>query len=217
MPPPQIQPPIQQLQPPGNHQIGAQQISPVHVPPPGVAAGGRHIPPPQQNVSSQIPQQAPPVTQIGLPPMPQSHLSPSTGPVAPGAPGVSGGTVGLPLQMRSQPQQPPVNTQGQQSQIPAHVSSAAISSQPSQSVIQVPGGTVAATGQALPQTSGIPPAMQGMTAIPAAAQSMSYQSPPPPPPPPPLPSTSPPALTAGETSTKEENAKPTTAELISFD
>ncbi|XP_020297492.1 hepatocyte growth factor-regulated tyrosine kinase substrate [Pseudomyrmex gracilis] len=210
MMPPQM-PPIQQLQPPSNHQMGPQQVPSVHVSS-GQAAAGRHISP-QQTVSSQIPQQTPP-SQIGLPPIPQSHVGLSSGP---GTHVPGGGTsvpVGLPPHIRSQQASTlPVNTQA--SQMSAHVSSAAISSQPS-SVIQVPGGVVPATGsQALPgpQTSGIP-SMQGITAIPTA-QSMPYRPTPPPPPPP----SSPPPVptTASEASKKEEDVKPTTAELISFD
>jgi len=67
--PPQMTPPIQQLQP-SNHQIGSQQGPTIHVSP-GQASAGRHISP--QQGASQIPSQVPPPTQIGLPPLSQGH------------------------------------------------------------------------------------------------------------------------------------------------
>lgn len=195
-------PPIQQLQPPSNHQIGPQQGAPVHVPP-GPASAGRHIPP-QQGVSSPMPQQAPPPTQMGLPPIPQGHMTPSSGPVAPGShvPTV----VGLPPQMGSQ--QPSTMPGAQGTSMPSHVSNTAIASQ-SSGVIQVPAGAcsgpVPAANQGLPgpQPSGIP-AMQGITQI-SGAQSMPFQ---------PAPSI---PTTASETPQAAEDVKPRTAELISFD
>ncbi|XP_012230194.2 hepatocyte growth factor-regulated tyrosine kinase substrate isoform X1 [Linepithema humile] len=202
MMPPQMTPPIQQLQPSSNHQIGPQQGAPVHVPP-GQASAGRHIPP-QQGVSSPMPQQAPPPTQIGLPPIPQGHLTPSSGPVAPG--GHVPTVVGLPPQMGSQ--QPSTMPGAQGTSMPSHVSSVTIASQPS-GVIQVPAGAcsgpVPAANQGLPgpQPSGVP-AMQGITQI-SGAQSMPFQSVPAIP------------TTASETPQETEDVKPRTAELISFD
>ncbi|XP_077260053.1 hepatocyte growth factor regulated tyrosine kinase substrate [Temnothorax americanus] len=195
--PPQM-PPIQQLQPPSNHQIGSQQGPAVHVSP-GQAQAGRHISP-QQGASPQMPQQAPPPTQIGLPPIPPGHLGPSSGPV------VAGAVVGLPPQMGSQQ---PSTLPGQGPSISTHISNTAISSNQPSSVIQVPAGAnsgpVPATGQTLPgpQTSGVP-TMQGMAQI-SAAQSMPFQ------PAPPVPTTT------NETSRAAEDTKPRTAELISFD
>lgn len=197
--PPQMAP-IQQLQPPSNHQIGSQQ-GPVHVSP-GQAQAGRHISP-QQGASPQIPQQAPPPTQIGLPPIPPGHMGPSSGPV------VSGGhvptVVGLPPQIGSQASTLP-GAQG--ASMPTHIPNTAISSQPS-GVIQVSAGAnsgpVPATSQTLPgpQTSGVP-TMQGMAQIPTV-QSMPFQ------PAPPVPTIT------NETSQDVEDIKPRTAELISFD
>lgn len=196
--------PIQQLQPPSNHQIGSQQGPTVHVSP-GQAQTGRHISPQQQGASSQMPQQAPP-TQIGLPPIPPGHMGPSTGPVVPGSHVPTGAVVGLPPQIGSQ--QPSTLPGAQGSSMTTHISNTAISSQPS-GVIQVPAGVnsgpVPATNQTLPgpQTSAIP-TMQGMTQIPAP-QSMPFQ------PAPPVPTTT------NETPQNVENTKPRTAELISFD
>lgn len=91
----------------------------------------------------------------------------------------------------------------------AHVYNAAISSQGS-GIIQVPAGVgsgpVPTTNQALagPQTSGIP-TMQGMPQNPAAAQPMPFQPTPPTP------------AATNEASQNEEDTKPRTAELISFD
>lgn len=196
--PSQMTPSIQQLQTPSNHQIGPQQNPPVHMPP-GQPSAGR---PPQQGVSSQISQQAAPSTQIGLPPIPQSHMGPSSGPVAPGSLVPTGTVVGLPPQIGSQPSTLPSN---QGSSIPAHIVSNAVISQPA-SVIQIPAGTGSgpATSQALPglQASNVP--IQGMTQIPAA-QSMSFQAAPPIPP------------AANEALQDVEDSKPKTAELISFD
>lgn len=196
-------PPIPQLQPPSNHQIGPQQGPTVHMSP-GQTTAGRHIPP-QQGTSSQIPQQAPPPTQIGLPPIPQGHMGPSSVPVASGSL-VPGAVVGLPPQIGSQQSSTLPGTQG--SSIPAHVSNTTISSQPS-GVIQVPAGAssgpVPAASQTLPgpQTSGVP-TMQGMAQI-SAAQSMPFQ---------PTPSV---PTTTNETPQNAEDIKPRTAELISFD
>lgn len=197
--PSQMTPPVQQLQPPSNHQIGPQQSPPVHMPP-GQTAAGR---PPQQSVPSQISQQAvPPSAQIGLPPIPQSHMGPSSGPVAPGGLVSAGAVVGLPPQIGSQPSTLP-GTQG--SSMPAHVVSNAISSQPP-GVIQIPAGTGnrPATSQTLSglQAANVP-TMQGMAQIPAA-QSMSFQAAPIP-------------VTASEALQDVEDSKPKTAELISFD
>ncbi|XP_029169948.1 hepatocyte growth factor-regulated tyrosine kinase substrate isoform X2 [Nylanderia fulva] len=198
--PSQMTPPVQQLQPPSNHQIGPQQNPPVHMPPGQQTSAGR---PPQQNVPSQIPQQAvPPSTQIGLPPIPQSHMGPSSGPVAPGNLVSTGAVVGLPPQIGSQPSTLP-GSQGPS--MPAHVvSNAAISSQPS-GVIQIPAGagSGSVTSQALPGLQANVPTMQGMAQIPAA-QSMSF-------PVAPIP------VTASEALQNVEDSKPKTAELISFD
>lgn len=196
--PSQMTPSIQQLQPPSNHQIGPQQSPPVHMPP-GQSSAGR---PPQQGVSSQISQQAAPSTQIGLPSIPQSHMGPSSGPVAPGSLVPTGTVVGLPPQIGSQSSTLPGN---QGSSMPGHVvSNAAISSQPS-GIIQIPAGSGPATNQALPglQASNVP-TMQRMAQIPAA-QSMSFQAAPPIP------------ATASEALQDVEDTKPKTAELISFD
>ncbi|XP_011158521.1 hepatocyte growth factor-regulated tyrosine kinase substrate [Solenopsis invicta] len=204
MMPPQMTPPIQQLQPPSNHQIGSQQGPAMYVPP-GQASAGRHIPP-QQGASPQLPQQAPPPTQIGgLPPIPQGHMGPSAGPSS-HVP--TGAVVGLPPQIGSQPPSTLPGTQGPQG-LSVHVSNTAISSQPS-AVIQVPAGAssgpVPVTSQTLPgpQTSAVP-TMQGMTQMPAA-QSIPFQ-----PPPPPIPTTT------NETPQDAGDIKPRTAELISFD
>ncbi|XP_070163301.1 hepatocyte growth factor-regulated tyrosine kinase substrate isoform X2 [Polyergus mexicanus] len=189
---------IQQLQPPSNHQIGPQQSPSVHMPP-GQSSAGR---PPQQGVSSQISQQAASSTQIGLPPIPQSHMGPSSGPVAPGSLVPTGTVVGLPPQIGSQPSTLPGN---QGSSMPGHVvSNAAISSQPS-GVIQISAGSGPATSQALPglQASNVS-TMQRMAQIPAA-QSMSFQAAPPIP------------AAAREALQDVEDTKPKTAELISFD
>lgn len=197
-------PPIQQLQPPSNHQIGSQQGPAIHVPP-GQASAGRHISP-QQGASSQMPQQAPPPTQMGLSPIPQGHMGPSSGPIASGSHVPTGAVVGLPPQIGSQQSSTLPGTQGPQG-LSAHVSNTTIS-QPS-GVIQVPAGAssgpVSATNQTLPgpQTSGVT-TMQGMTQIPAA-QSMPFQ------PAPPVPTT------INETSQDARDIKPRTAELISFD
>lgn len=197
-------PPIQQLQPPSNHQIGSQQGPTIHVS--GQAQAGRHISP-QQGASSQLPQQPPPPTQIGLPPMPQGHMGPSSGPIVSGSHVPTGAVpVGLPPQIGSQ--QPPTLPGAQGSSISTHISNTAASSQPS-SIIQVPAGAnsgpVPVTNQALPgpQTSGIP-TMQGMAQIPPA-QSMPFQ------PAPPVPTAT------NETRQDAEDTKPRTAELISFD
>lgn len=199
--PPQM-PPIQQLQP-NNHQIGSQQGPTIHVSP-GQAQAGRHISP--QSAPSQLSQQAPPPTQIGLPPIPQGHMGPSSGPIVSGSHVPTGAVpVGLPPQIGSQQPTLP-GTQG--SSISTHISNTVISSQPS-GVIQVPAGTnsgpVSATSQALPgpQTSGIP-TMQGMAQIPAA-QPMPFQPAPPGP------------TVTNETRQDTEDIKPRTAELISFD
>lgn len=196
--PPQMTQSIQQLQPPNNHQIGSQQGAPVHVPP-GQASAGRHIPP-QQGVSSPMPQQAPP-TQIGLPPIPQNHMTPSSGPVAPGS-HVST-VMGLSPQIGSQ--QPSTMPGAQGTSMPSHISNAASQSS---GVIQVPAGAcsgpVPAANQGLPgpQPSGIL-AMQGMTQI-SGAQSMPFQS-------------VPPAPTTTSEASQNTDVKPRTAELISFD
>ncbi|KAL6441864.1 hypothetical protein ACFW04_002339 [Cataglyphis niger] len=195
--PSQMTPSIQQLQPSNNHQIGPQQNPPVHIS--GQSSTGR---PPQQGISSQISQQAAPSAQIGLPPIPQNHMGPSSGPVVPASLVPTGTVVGLSPQIGSQPSTLP-GSQG--SSMPAHVvSNAAISSQPS-GVIQIPAGSGPATGQALPglQTSNVP-TMQRMAQIPAA-QSMSFQAAPPIP------------TTANEALQDVEDIKPKTAELISFD
>ncbi|XP_011690977.1 PREDICTED: hepatocyte growth factor-regulated tyrosine kinase substrate [Wasmannia auropunctata] len=202
--PPQMTPPIQQLQPPSNHQIGSQQGPTIHVSP-GQASAGRHISS-QQGVTSQMPQQVAPPTQIGLPPIPQGHMAPSSGPVASSNHVPTGTVVGLPPQIASQQPSTLSGTQG--SAMSAHVSNAAISSQPS-GVIQVPAGAssgpVSATSQTLPgpQPSGVP-TMQGMAQIPAA-QPMPFQ---------PVPPVS---TTTNETPQNSEATKPRTAELISFD
>lgn len=193
-------PPVQQLQPPSNHQIGPQQSPAVHMQPGQQTSAGR---PPQQNVPSQMSQQAVPSTQIGLPPIPQSHMGPSSGPVAPGSLVSTGAVVGLPPQIGSQSSTLP-GSQG--SSMPAHiVSNAAISSQPS-GVIQIPAGTGSGpvTSQTLPglQAANVP-TMQGMAQIPAA-QSMSFQAAPIP-------------VTTSEALQDVEDSKPKTAELISFD
>lgn len=199
--PPQM-PPIQQLQPPSNHQIGSQQ-GPVHVSP-GQGQAGRHISP-QQGAPPQIPQQAPP-TQIGLPPIPPGHMGPSSGPIVSGSHVPTGAVVGLPPQIGSQQASTLPGTQG--SSMPTHISNTAISSKPS-GVIQVPAGAnsgpVPATSQTLPgpQTSGVP-TMQGMVQIPTG-QSMPFQ------PAPPVPTIT------NEISQDAEDTKPRTAELISFD
>lgn len=200
--PSQMTPAIQQLQPPNNHQIGPQQSPPIHMPPGQPTAGPR---PPQQGVPPQISQQAaPPSTQIGLPPIPQSHIGPSSGPVTPGSLVPPGTVVGLPPQIGSQPSTLPGN---QGSSMPVHVvSNAAISSQ-SSGVIQIPAGTGSgpATSQALPglQVSNVP-TMQEIAQI-RAAQSMPFQSVPPIP------------VTVSEALQDVEDSKPKTAELISFD
>ncbi|XP_032664910.1 hepatocyte growth factor-regulated tyrosine kinase substrate isoform X2 [Odontomachus brunneus] len=203
---PQMTPPIQQLQPPSNHQISGpqQQGPPVHVQA-GQASTSRHMPP-QQGASSQMPQQAPP-TQIGLPPVSQGHMGSSpAGSAAPGRHVPAGAMVGIPQIGSQQPSTLP-GTQG--SSMSAHVYNAAISSQGT-GVIQVPGGVgsgpVSTTSQALvgPQASGIP-TMQGMPQNPAAAQSMPFQPAPPTP------------VATNEASQNEEDTKPRTAELISFD
>jgi len=192
-------PPIQQLQP-SNHQIGSQQGPTIHVSP-GQASAGRHISP--QQGASQIPSQVPPPTQIGLPPLSQGHMGPSSGPIVSGS-HVPTGVVGLPPQIGSQPPTLP-GTQG--SAISTHVSNTAISSQ-SSGVIQmsagVTSGPVPVTSQTLPgpQVSGVP-TVQGMTQIPA--QSMPFQ---------PAPSI---PTTTNETPQDAEDIKPKTAELISFD
>ncbi|KAL6259940.1 hypothetical protein P5V15_009850 [Pogonomyrmex californicus] len=200
MMPPQMTPPIQQLQPPGNHQIGPQQGSTVLVSQGQTSAGRPHIPP-QQCASSQIPQQAPPPTQIGLSPIPQGHMGPSSGPVTSGSHISNSTVVGIPPQIGSQQTSALPGTQG--SSMPAHVSNAVISSQPS-GVIQVPAGTgsesIPATNRTLPGSQ----TMQGMTQVPPV-QSMQFQ------PVPPI------STTTTEISQDEENAKPRTAELISFD
>lgn len=198
--PPQMTPPMQQLQPPSNHQIGPQQGPTIHM---SQASAGRHISP-QQGTSSQIPQQVPPPTQIGLPSIPQGHMGPSSVPVASGN-HVPSAVVGLLPQIGSQQPSTLPGTQG--SSIPAHVSNTAIS-QPS-GVIQVPAGAssgpILATSQTLPgpQTSGVS-TMQGMAQIPAA-QSIPFQ---------PVPSV---PTTTNETPQNAEDTKPRTAELISFD
>lgn len=194
--PSQMTPAIQQLQPPNNHQIGPQQSPPIHMP--GQPSMG---PRPPQGVSSQIPQQTAPSTQIGLPP---SHIGPSSGPVTPGSLIPTGTVVGLPPQIGSQPS---TLTGNQGSSMPAHVvSNAAISSQ-SSGVIQIPAGTGSgpATSQALSglQASKVP-TMQEIAQI-RAGQSMSFQTAPPIP------------VTASEALQDVEDSKPKTAELISFD
>ncbi|XP_014476437.1 PREDICTED: hepatocyte growth factor-regulated tyrosine kinase substrate [Dinoponera quadriceps] len=194
---PQMTPPIQQLQPPNNHQISGpqQQGPPVHVPT-GQASAGRHMPP-QQVPTSKIPQLVP---QVVLPSVSQGHMSTSSaGPVAPG--GHAGAMVGIPPQIGSQQPSTLPGTQG--SPMSAHVYNTAISSQPT-GVIQVPAGSGPATSQAL-AGSGVPPAMQGMPQNPAAAQSMPFQPTPPAP------------AAASEAPQEEEDTKPRTAELISFD
>jgi len=181
---------IQQVQAPNSHQIGPQQGPPVHVQP-GQASVGRHIPPPQ-GASSQIPQQAPP-TQIGLPPISQGHMGPTSGPVTSGSHVTpTGPVVGLP------------------SILPG-TSPMLIAAQ-STSFIQGPtscqnhtSGPVPVTSQGLPggpQASGVP-TMQNMAQMPAA-QSVPYQ-------PTPVPTT------ISETPQEPEDTKPKTAELISFD
>lgn len=164
--------------------------------------------PPQQGASSQMPQQAPP-TQIGLPPVSQGHMGTSSaGPVAPGGHVPGGAMVGMPPQIGSQ--QPSTLPGAQGSSMPAHVYNAAMSSQPA-GVIQVPAsvgnGPASATSQALagPQASGVP-TMQGIPQNPAPAQpSMPFQPAPPAP------------AAANEAPQEEEDTKPRTAELISFD
>lgn len=204
---PQMTPSIQQLQQPSNHQISGsqQQGPPVHVPT-GQANAVRHIPP-QQGTSSQMPQQAPP-TQIGLPPVSQGHMgSTPAGPVAPAGHVPAGAMVNIPPQIGSQQPSTLPGTQGPS--ISAHVYNAAISSQGT-GVIQVPAGLgsgpVPTTSQALagPPASGVA-TMQGIPQNPAAAQSMPFQSTPPAP------------TAANEASQNEEDTKPRTAELISFD
>lgn len=202
---PQMTPPIQQLQPPSTHQIGSQQGPTIHVSP-GQVSAGRHISP-QQGASSQMPQQVPAPTQIGLSPIPQGHMGPSSGPVASGTHVSTGTVVGLPPQIGSQQSSTLPGTQG--SAISAHVTNTAISSQPSG--IQVPAGAISGSSgpvsgsQTLagPQASGVP-TMQGMAQIPTA-QSMSFQ------PAPPV------STTINETPQDTRDTKPRTAELISFD
>lgn len=195
---------IQQLQPPSsNHQIGSQQGSTVHISS-GQTSAGRHISP-QQGASSRMPQQVPPLTQIRLPPIPQGHMGPSSGPITSGSHVPTGAVIGLSSQIGSQSSTLP-GIQG--TSIPTHVSNTAISSQ-SSGVIQVPAGAnsgpVPAASQTLPgpQTPNVP-TMQGMAQIPAV-QSMSFQ------PAPPV------ATTTNETPQDAEETKLRTAELISFD
>ncbi|XP_018348247.1 PREDICTED: hepatocyte growth factor-regulated tyrosine kinase substrate-like isoform X3 [Trachymyrmex septentrionalis] len=143
---PQMTPSIQQFQPPNNHQIESPQGPTIHMSS-GQISAGRHISP-QQGASSQMPQQVAPLTQIRLPPIPQGHMGPSSGPIASGSHVPTGVIVGLSSQIGSQ--------------------SSTLSG-----VIQVPSagannGPVPAASQTLPgsQTPNVP-TMQGMAQIPA--------------------------------------------------
>lgn len=116
--------------------------------------------------------------------------------------------VGMPPQIGSQQPSTLPGTQG--SPMSAHVYNAAMSSQPT-GVIQVSAGAgsgpAPATSQTLagPQASGVP-TMQGIPQNPAAAQpSMPFQPTPPTP------------AVVNEAPQDEEDTKPRTAELISFD
>lgn len=194
---------FQQIQPPSNHQIGPQQGPQVHVPS-RQASVGRHIPPPQ-GASSQIPQQVPPA-QIGLPPVPQSHMGPLSGTMASGSHVTpTGPVIGLPSQMGSQ----------QPSTLPG-TSPMLIGAQ-STSFIQGPAGCqntnsigpIPVTSQGLvpsgPQgPSGPIPTMQNVAQMPTA-QSVPYQP------------TSTSAVIVNEVPQEPEDTKPKTAELISFD
>lgn len=173
----------------------------MHVPP-GQASVGRHVPPPQGG-SSQMPQQAPPTQIGGMPPVPQGHMGPSSGPVAPGSHvPPPGPVVGLPSQMGSQQ---PVTLPGASPMLIAAQST---------SFIQGPAGCQSASSGPIPVTSqGLPggsqgsgvPTMQSVAQMPTA-QSVPYQ-------PASVPTTAP----VSETLKEPEDTKPRTAELISFD
>ncbi|XP_029045385.1 hepatocyte growth factor-regulated tyrosine kinase substrate isoform X1 [Osmia bicornis bicornis] len=197
--------PIPQLQQVGGHQMGPpppQQGPPSHItqgqPTPG------HIPQ-QQGAPPQIAQAGPP-SQIGMPQVPQGHMGPSPTQIGSGAHGPPGQVVGLPPQMG--PQQQSTGPQGPS--MPPHVSNTPISSQGSTS-IQVPPGTTTTSILTSNQTMQGPqgpavPTMQGMPQAPISqGQQMQFQ-----------PST-PMSAASNESTSVKEDAKPETAELISFD
>lgn len=202
----QITNPIPQLQQTGGHQMGppAPQGPPNHMT--QVPQTASHIPP--QQGAPQITQPGPP-NQIGIPQVPQSHMGPAPTQIGPGAHGPPGQVVGLPPQMGPQQQSTMPGHQGPSMQ--PHVSNTPISSQGS-GTIQVPPGTTTGTILANnptmqgPHRPGVPQ-MQGMGQVTVSQRQPSLQFPPP---------TSLPTAT-NETPRIKEDAKPETAELISFD
>ncbi|XP_060827157.1 hepatocyte growth factor-regulated tyrosine kinase substrate isoform X2 [Bombus pascuorum] len=201
----QITNPIPQLQQAGGHQMGPPpqgppsshitqtQPTPVHLPP--------------QQGAPQITQSGPP-TQMGIPQVPQSHMGPSPAQIGPGAHGSPGQVVGLPPQMG--PQQPSTMSGPQGPSMQSHVSNTPISSQGT-GTIQVPPGTTIGTMLTSnppmqgPQGASVP-TMQGMAQAPVSqGQQLQYQ------PPNSLP------VASNEPTQVKKDAKPETAELISFD
>lgn len=201
----QITNPIPQLQQAGGHQMGP----PPQGPPPSHITQTQPTPvhlPPQQG-APQITQSGPP-TQMGIPQVPQSHMGPSPAQIGPGAHGPPGQVVGLPPQMG--PQQPSTMSGPQGPSMQSHVSNAPISSQGT-GTIQVPPGTTIGTMLTSnppmqgPQGASVP-TMQGMAQAPVSqGQQLQYQ------PPNSLPAAS------NESTQVKKDAKPETAELISFD